>query len=211
MEQCSKTSREGKEPDCLKVMLSWLVKRICQACLLGTGLVIQEIPAVTDYCLSVCLPASCSVYHHMTTTARNSQLPLVSRGVGSIIRQRTSDAGQVQKSPAELCYEAYQGLKCSTPGKKWENTPCLIWSRNTPRHKGLEGAQCHSSCSSKRTCLSVGLILSVFFVLNSSFRVSSWSFTVSECYFPAKVALPCHWACFCPVQRRPGEHTLTNV
>lgn len=173
MEQCSKTSREGKEPNCLKVVLSWLVKRVCQACLLGTGLVIQEIPTVSDYCPSVCLLASCSVYHHMTTTARNSQLPLVSRGVGSMTRQRTSDAGQVQKSPAKLCHEAYQGLKCSTPGKKWENTPCLIWSCNTPRHRGLEGAQCHSSCSNKQTFLSVGLILSVFFVLNSSFRVSS--------------------------------------
>lgn len=36
--QCSKTSREGKEPNCLKVVFSWFVKRMmCQACLLGTG------------------------------------------------------------------------------------------------------------------------------------------------------------------------------
>jgi len=54
----------------------------------------------------------------MTTTARNNQLPLVSREVGDKASGRTSDAGQVQKSPTELCreerYKVCHGPKCPT-------------------------------------------------------------------------------------------------
>lgn len=39
-----------------------------------------------------------SLLSHMTTTARNSLLPLASREVGERPRGRTSDAGQVQKT-----------------------------------------------------------------------------------------------------------------
>lgn len=105
MEQPPKRRRQGKKPNCLTVVFGWFVKGMtCQGCLsrAGTGLPgIQEIPTVSGL-LSFCLPASSLVcYHHMTTTARNSLLPLVSREVEERPRGRTSDAGQVQKTPLD--------------------------------------------------------------------------------------------------------------
>lgn len=186
MEQCSKTSKEGKEPNCLKVVFSWFVKRMmCQACLLGTGTGLDNSrDSYSEWLLSFCLPASCSAcYHRRTATARNRQLPLVSRGVGNMAREKTSDAGQVQKSPAELCHEkqckACHGLKHPTPGKKWENTPCFIWPHSkTPRK--VWKALSVTALVPINSFLSVGLIFSALFMLNSSLRLALDLFTVSE-------------------------------